>query len=133
MVDQEQAARLVRERDRGRLRAMGVALMVSACLVGVVLGVVGLRVQQVRLSYRLDELRLVRSQLEEATRQLTVELATLKALPRIESKARVELGMRPPSDDQVRMAREYVPGGRATASLRTAWEERLAPRGARAR
>lgn len=143
-----QSARLIRERDRGLFRAMGATLLVSACLVGVVLGIVGLKVTQVRLSYRLDQLRLVRSQLEEVNRQLRVELATLRALARIESKARGELGMLPPSRNQVRLAREYVPGrapdagthaegvghvGRGTASLRTAWEEPLAPPGPRAR
>jgi hypothetical protein len=40
-----------------------------------------------------------------------VELATLKSLARIEGKARAELGMVPPGRDQVRLAREFVPGG----------------------
>jgi len=45
-----------------------------------VLGVVGLRVQQVRLSYRLDALRQGRAELEETNRRLRVEMATLKSL-----------------------------------------------------
>ena len=114
-------------------RAMAAALLISACFVGGVLGVVGLKVNQVKHSYRLEQLRLVRGQLEEVNRQLGVELATLRALARIESKARGELGMLPPSRDQVRMAREYVPGTSGTASLRTAREESPAPPGPRAR
>lgn len=134
MAPGDQSARVIRERDRGLLRAMGATLLISACLVGGVLGIVGLRVNQVKLSYRLEQLRQTRGQLEEVSRQLRVELATLRALARIESKARGELGMRSPSRSQVRMAREYVPGrAPAAASLRTAWEEPLAPPGPRAR
>ena len=133
MAPGDQSARVIRERDRGRFRAMGATLLISACLVGGVLGIVGLKVNQVKLSYRLEQLRLVRGQLEGVNRQLRVEFATLRALARIESKARAELGLRVPSRDQVRMAREYVPGTGSTASLRTAWEEPPAPPGPRAR
>ena len=133
MAPGDQSARVIRERDRGLLRAMGATLLISACLVGGVLGIVGLRVSQVKLSYRLEQLRSQRGQLEEVTRQLGVELATLRALARIESKARGELGMLSPSLNQVRMAREYVPGTSGTASLRTACEEPPAPPGPRAR
>ena len=141
MAPGDQSARVVRERDRGLLRAMGATLLISACLVGGVLGIVGLKVNQVKFSYRLEQLRQTRGQLEEVNRQLGVELATLRALARIESKARGELGMLSPSRNQVRMAREYVPGrapvavgtGRGAASLRTAWEEPPAPPGLRAR
>lgn len=133
MAPGDQSARVIRERDRGRFRAMGATLLISACLVGGVLGIVGLKVNQVKLSYRLEQLRLVRGQLEGVNRQLQVEFATLRALARIESKARAELGLRVPSRDQVRMAREYVPGTGGTASLRTAWEEPPAPPGPRAR
>ena len=51
---------------------MGVALLGAACFVALVLGVVGLRVQQVRLSYRLDTLRTARAELEEARGRLRV-------------------------------------------------------------
>lgn len=128
----DQVSRVIRERDRSRLRAMGVALGLSACLVGSALGVVGLRVQQVRLSYRLDALRAAKSEMEELNRQLRVELATLRTPGRIEAKALAELGMGPPAPDQVRLAREFVADGAVAASLRTAWESRL-PDGPRLR
>lgn len=107
---------------------MAAALGLSACLVGGVLGVVGLKVNQVRASYRLNELKVLRNDLEELNRQLRVEQATLSSLARIESVARVKLGMAPPLLDQVRIAREYVSGsGAETADVvRTAWEERIA-------
>lgn len=126
MSPHNQPIRQHRERDQRRLRIMAVALAISACLVGGVLGVVGLRVNHVRLSYRLDDLRVLRSDLEELNRQLRVERATLSSLARIESRARGELGMASPLRDQVRLAREYVGGSRTTAAVRTAWEERIA-------
>jgi cell division protein FtsL len=95
---------------------MAIALAGAGLAVLVVLGVVGLRVQQVRLSYRLDALRQARAELEETNRRLRVEMATLKSLSRIEGKARAELGMVAPAKDQVRLAREFVTGGGGTAA-----------------
>ncbi len=108
---EQQAARFHRERDRRRLLAMARTLAGAAVMVALVLGVVGLRVQQVRLSYRLDGLRALEAELEESRSRLRVEVETLKSLARIEAKARVELGMVPPAGDQVRLAREFVPAG----------------------
>ena len=110
-AQEQQAARFHRERDRRRLLAMARTLASAGILVALVLGVVGLRVQQVRLSYRLDGLRTLKAELEESRSRLSVELATLRSLARIEGKARTELGMVPPTADQVRLAREFVLGG----------------------
>jgi cell division protein FtsL len=96
---------------------MFTAVMGAGLAVVLVLGVVGLRVQQVRLSYRLDALRQGRAELEETNRRLRVEMATLKSLSRIEGKARGELGMVAPGRDQVRLAREFVQGGGGAAAL----------------
>lgn len=128
----DQTLRVVRERDRSRLRVMGLALGLAACLVGGALGVVWLRVQHVQLAYRLEALGAATGELEELNRQLRVELATLRSPARIETKAVVELGMTPPAPHQVRLAREFVAGGEGAASLRTAWESR-APDGPRLR
>jgi cell division protein FtsL len=107
----QEAARFHRERDRRRLRAMGVAVALGALVTAGVLGVVGLKAQQVRLSYRLDALRTARADAEELNRRLSVELASLRSLARIEDKARRELGMVAPGRDQVVLAREFVAGG----------------------
>jgi len=96
---------------------MANAVMAAGLAVTLVLAVVGLRVQQVRLSYRLDALRGSRAELEETNRRLRVEMATLKSLSRIEGKARTELGMVAPGRDQVRLAREFVQGGHGAAAL----------------
>ena len=108
---QPEAVRRHRVSDRRRLRSMATAVVGAGLAVVLVLGVVGLRVQQVRLSYRLDALRQGRAELEETNRRLRVEMATLKSLSRIEGKARGELGMVAPGRDQVRLAREFVQGG----------------------
>jgi cell division protein FtsL len=109
--EEQTLARFHRESDRRRLRAMATALFGAGLLVALVLGVVGLRVQQVRLSYRLEGLRSVKSQVEETRSRLRVELYTLESLARIEGKARTELGMVPPARNQVQLAREFVAGG----------------------
>ena len=112
----QQVARFHRETDRRLRRTMGAALACSAVLVAGVLGVVALKVHQVRLSYQLDALRANRAVAEERNRVLSVELATLRSLARIEDKARGELGMVPPATEQVQLAREFVPAGRGVAS-----------------
>jgi cell division protein FtsL len=96
---------------------MANAVMGAGLAVTLVLGVVALRVQQVRLSYRLDALRSSRAEIEETNRRLRVEMATLRSLSRIEGKARTELGMVAPARDQVRLAREFVQAGGGTAAL----------------
>jgi len=90
---------------------MGRALLGAALLVGLVLGVVGLRLHQVRQSYQLDALRARKIELEETRSRLRVELYSLQSLARIEGKARTELGMIAPARDQVLLAREFVPTG----------------------
>jgi len=118
LVEGQGIARFHRERDRRRLRAMASGLLGAALLVALVVGVVELRIQQVRLSYRLDGLRANRLLLEEGRGQLRVELDSLRSLARIEGKARTELGMAPPTRDQIQLAREFVPGrGGLTAAV----------------
>jgi cell division protein FtsL len=109
---------------------MASAVVGAGLAVTLVLGVVGLRVQQVRLSYRLDALRQARTDIEETNRRLRVETATLKSLSRIEGKARTELGMVAPGRDQVRLAREFVSAGGGAARLDGASviAERVVPR-----
>jgi cell division protein FtsL len=116
----QHTARFHREPDRGLRRVMAAALLGCAALVASVLGVVGLKVQQVRLSYQLDGLRQVRAEEEEAVRRLGVELQTLRSLGRIEEVAQRQLGMVWPERDQVLLAREFVAAGRAAGSAHVA-------------
>ena len=123
----EYPAQLVRERDRRKLRVMALWIGLTACLSGLVLGYVALKVNEVRMSYKLDDLRTLRSDLEELNRQLHLELATLRSLSRIETKARAELGFTLPEKNQVLVAREFVGEEGARGSVRTAWEEQFGP------
>ena len=102
--------RLHRDPDLRVRRSLAVALACSAVLVVGLLVVVGLRVQQVHLAYQLDALRGERVRTEVLLRQLEIEVATLRSPGRVETRAR-QLGMIVPGRQQVRLAREYLPGG----------------------
>jgi cell division protein FtsL len=91
-------------------RSLAAALLCSAVLVVGLLVVVFLRVQQVHLAYQLDALRAERTRNEVRLRELEIEVATLRSPGRVETRAR-QIGMTVPAREQVRQAREYVPGG----------------------
>jgi len=116
-ADQE-VAHFHRESDRRRLRAMLAAIAAAGVVVALVLGLVGLRMQQVRLSYRLDNLRTAKADVEELNRRLRVEGASLRSLARIELEARARLGMVAPTQQQVQLAREFAGDGTASTALR---------------
>jgi hypothetical protein len=97
-----------------------VALLCCSIVVGgLALGAVALRIEQVHLAYRLDALRAERVRSEGVIRQLEVELATMRSPGRLEQRAR-QLGMTAPTLAQVRLAREFVPGGSGVAAARQA-------------
>ena len=113
--------RLHREPDPRVRRSFAAALALSAVFVIVALLVVGLRVQQVHLAYRLDALRAERARTETLIRQLEIEVATLRSPVRVDQRAR-QLGLTTPAPDQVRLAREYVTG---TTGLAAAQRNRV--------
>ena len=113
--------RLHREPDPRVRRSFAAALALSAVLVVVALLLVGLRVQQVHLAYRLDALRAERARTETLIRQLAIEVATLRSPVRVDQRAR-QLGLTAPAPDQVRLAREYVTG---TTGLAAAQRNRV--------
>jgi cell division protein FtsL len=108
--------KLHRERDPHVQRSLTAAVLVSALLVGGALGVVGLRVQQVHLAYQLDGLRAERERAQTLSRQLEVEVATLRSPGRVEAGAR-QLGMIAPGPGQVVLAREFVAGSVGVAAV----------------
>ena len=113
--------RLHREPDPRARRSFAFAMAISAVLVLGALVVVGLRVQQVQLAYRVDALRAERAQMETLSRQLEIEVATLRSPLRVDQRAR-QLGLTTPAQDQVRLAREYVTG---TTGLAAAQRNRV--------
>ncbi len=114
--------RLHREHDPRVRRSLVVALTGALVLVVAGLGVVGLRVQQVHLAYRLDALRAERARTEALLSQLEVESATLRSPARVAARAR-QLGLTAPDREQVRLAREYVT---STVGLAAAERNRVA-------
>jgi cell division protein FtsL len=127
---QDQASTVVRERDPRRLRAMAGMLCLGCVLVGAVLGYVWLQVQRVRVSYGIESLRASRTRLEEQNRKLQLEIASLRAVARVDSAAR-RLGLTPPGPDQIQLAREYVApeNTNRSASLRAAAVDELVKTG----
>ena len=113
----QQMAHFHRDSDRRRLRAMLAGVAATGVVVALVLGLVGLRMQQVRLSYRLDTLRTAKAGAEESNRRLRVEKASLQSLARVELEARSRLGMVAPTREQVQLAREFTGAGTASTAL----------------
>jgi len=107
--------RLYREPDRRVRRSLVVALATAALLAAGALTVVGVRIEQVHLAYRLDSLRSERGRTHDRIRQLEIEVATLRSPSRIEARAR-QIGLVVAARDQIRLAREYVAGGTGLAA-----------------
>jgi cell division protein FtsL len=92
---------LVRERDRRRVRELALVLLVVLCLGGGLLAYTWIHLEVTRTGYRIDKLE---RELEEQTRkerELRLEAAYLASPTRIEQRAVAELGMQPPSLEQV--------------------------------
>jgi cell division protein FtsL len=107
--------RLHRERDPRVRRTLTLALVGALVLVVSGLTVVGVRVQQVHLGYRLDALQVERGRLQALLRQFEVEVATLRSPGRVAARAR-QLGLNPPKPQQVRLAREFEAGNTGLAA-----------------
>ena len=104
-----------REQDPRVRRSFLKMLGAATLLVATGLGLVALKVHDVQLAYRLDAARAERARVERLIRELEIQVATLRAPTRLESRAR-EMGLVVPGRDQVRLAREYAPTGTGTAS-----------------
>ncbi len=107
--------RLHREPDQRVRRSLVVALATAALLAAGALTVVGVRIEQVHLAYRLDSLRSERGRAQDRIRQLEIEVATLRSPGRIEARAR-QIGLVVAARDQIRLAKEYVAGGTGLAA-----------------
>jgi cell division protein FtsL len=89
----------LRGRRRRPLAASVVA--VAALVLVAALFHVWSRLRVVDLGYRLAAARAAHAQLLEQNRRLSAELAALRAPRRLAETARVRLGLRPPTPDQV--------------------------------
>ncbi|HWX77083.1 MAG TPA: cell division protein FtsL [Candidatus Acidoferrales bacterium] len=88
------------ERKQRRRQNLAVALL-ALCLMGVALLHVWLRLQVVHMGYALSTTSKLQNQLEQESRELKVELATLTSPDRLEAMARKRLGLAPPEKGQV--------------------------------
>lgn len=88
--------------DPRRRRPLAASVVAVAALVLVAaLFHVWSRLRVVDLGYRLAAARAAHAQLLEQNRRLSAELAALRAPRRLAETARVRLGLRPPTPDQV--------------------------------
>lgn len=117
--------RLHQEHDPRVRRSLLAALAGGFLLVASGLGVVGLRVQEVHLVYRLDALRAERTRTQALIRQLEVQEATLRSPARVAARAR-QLGLIVPGPGQILMAREFAVG---TTGMAAAARNRVASLG----
>lgn len=94
--------RLVKERDRARARELRMLLLYGAMIAIPLLVYVRQRVDFIRLSYRVEEMKKERQTLLDTNKQLTVERSLLLSPDRIESVARRQLGLADPGPGDVR-------------------------------
>lgn len=95
-------ARLVKEKDRARAGELRRLLVYGAVVVVPLLVCVWERVEFLRISYRVEELKKDRQDLLETNKELTVERSLLLSPDRIEKLARHQLGLSDPSPEDVR-------------------------------
>ncbi|HVR99138.1 MAG TPA: hypothetical protein VMW27_21140 [Thermoanaerobaculia bacterium] len=92
---------LVRERDRRRLRELGLVLLLVLTLGGGLLGYTWIHLEALRTGYRIDTLDRTLRELTRKERERRLEAAYLASPQRIESRAVEALGMQSPALEQV--------------------------------
>ena len=94
-------AYLVRQRDRKRLRELA-AVIAAVVPVGVALiAYTWLQLETLRVGYRIEKLERRTHELAQIERQLRLEAAHLAHPERLARRAHDELGLQPPSVEQV--------------------------------
>ncbi len=95
-------ARLVREKDRARAHELRKLALYGAAIVVPLLVYVWQRVDFIRLSYKVEALNRERQELQERSKQLTVERSLLLSPDRIERVARRQMGLVDPAPADVK-------------------------------
>jgi cell division protein FtsL len=93
--------RKVRSLSQSRRRVLFFNLILGLCLSGMALLHVWVRLQVVHLGYVLSTASKVRGHLEQANRELKLELATLTSPERLQRVAKQRLRLVEPEKDQV--------------------------------
>lgn len=92
---------LVRERDRRRHRELALVLMVVLCLGGGLLAYTWIHLEMLSTGYEIDKLEKSLDELSKKERQLRLEASYLAGPSQIERRAVTELGMQPPTLEQM--------------------------------
>ena len=98
---------LVRQVDRERNKQLVMVTITGLFLAAAVLGYGWQHFEMIRNGYRMEEQKREREYLIKVQRQLVLERASLVSPDRIETLAIGELGMTPPSDDQIMVIEPY--------------------------
>lgn len=101
--------------ERVRRISLFPGLLVGGILLLGVLFYVWQHIQVVRLGYAIERLRTERGAALQRGRELTLEIAQLKSLKRVEEVARTRLGMVTPSRGQIVVVPAAPDGDRAPA------------------
>lgn len=92
---------LVRERDRRRHRELALVLLVVLCLGGGLLAYTWIHLEMLSTGYEIDKLEKSLDELSKKERQLRLEASYLAGPSQIERRAVTELGMQPPTLEQM--------------------------------
>jgi hypothetical protein len=102
-------AYLVRERDRRRLRELGLVLAAVFPLGLGLLAYTWLQLETLRVGYRIETLERRSHQLQQVERQLRLEAAYLANPARLAERAADDLGLAAPRLEQVLFLQEIAP------------------------
>ncbi|MGH9433113.1 MAG: cell division protein FtsL [Terriglobia bacterium] len=94
-------SRLVKETDPDRKRECYRLLLTGILLFAAIMGVARQHFECVKANYQIEELKKESAALQELNKQLRLEEAALADPQRIDALARQELGLAPPSPQQV--------------------------------
>jgi cell division protein FtsL len=102
---------LVRERDRRRTREFLALVLAAIPPMLVLFAAIWANFETVRLGYGVEKVRKQWEEQTERNRRLRMDLARATALSRVEEIARRDLGLVPPSPEQLVLIRDAALGG----------------------
>jgi cell division protein FtsL len=108
---------IVREVDEARHRELWKSVALAAFLVVVLLFSAWQHFELLRHGYRVEQMQRERAAEEEASRQLRLEIDTLRSPQRIESLATRKLRLVAPSKDEAIVIERVVPSGPPSSSV----------------
>jgi len=99
--------------DPGRRRQRASLAVIGFVVLGLTLAALGhvaVHAKRLEVALALGEAERIRRELDEQRRHLEIEIGMLKDPGKVTSRARDELGMRPPAPENIRQVGTTVPG-----------------------